>query len=153
MLTAMLSWSFEEGRGCCLFMFPYHFTLPHSAYCPMLVIHKVPTQSANEWQQWFWLPLWGLSHPTAPRLCANLQTPSAASQLVIKLWRGGALGGGIHRFSDESPPRSSCEEMTANSILISTKSAFFSSPQCIPLILSNSVTCRSGGWKVQNKCP
>lgn len=34
-LTAMLSWSFEEGQGCCLFMFPYHFTLLHSSYCPI----------------------------------------------------------------------------------------------------------------------
>lgn len=48
MLTAMLSWSFEEVWAGCLFMFPYYFTLLHSAYCPMLVIHKVPTQSANE---------------------------------------------------------------------------------------------------------
>ena len=48
MLTAMLSWSFEEGQGCCLFMFPYHFTLLHSAYCPIACYTQDPPQSANE---------------------------------------------------------------------------------------------------------
>lgn len=48
MLTAMLSWSFEEGQGCCLFMFPYHFTLFILPIAPSLVILKVPSQSANE---------------------------------------------------------------------------------------------------------
>lgn len=48
MLTAMLSWSFEEGQSCCLFMFPYHFTLPHSAYCPIACYPQGPPQSANE---------------------------------------------------------------------------------------------------------
>lgn len=42
MLTAMLSWSFEEGQGCCLFMFPYHFTLLHSAYCPIACYPQSP---------------------------------------------------------------------------------------------------------------
>lgn len=90
---------------------PISFHTP--SFCLLHHIHKVPTQSVNEWRHWFWSPLWGLS---AACFRANLQNPSPASQLVIKLWCEGTR---IHRFNDESPPQTISEERTIISIPIS----------------------------------
>lgn len=153
MLTAVWSWSSEEGQGCCPLMFPYHFTLLHSAYCPDCLLSTRSIQSANGWQNWFWLPLWDLSHLSAFLFLSQPTNPSPASQLVIQC---GVKEWEIHRCHDESPPQSVSEQRVINCIPISVCLLLpnvFSLPQYSPWILSYSVTCWSGCWKVRLKMP
>lgn len=132
----MLSRSFEEGRLCGLLLFPHHFTLLHSAYCPrLLVIHKVPsrnvlTNDSTDFDSHFEvvISVFPVAAPTDTSLFSFAEGCVVLINVLIKSWRKGAQ---IHRFSHKSPPRSVSEEGAINSI-------FFSVYLLLPYLLSLS---------------
>lgn len=143
MLTAMLSCSFEESQGCCLFMFPYHFTVLCLLLLCLLSTRpplSVLTNDNTDFDYHF--------EVSPSPLCLlflliseSLQTFTPASRRVMKLCCEGSR---IHRFSDYSLTSESLRGKTINSIPIIVylfQQNVLPLLHCNPSILSNSVTC------------
>lgn len=142
------------GPGLLSVHVPISFHTPSFCLLPPCLLstrspHRVLTNDSTDFDYHFevsLIPLLPISEPNYKPLSSF----TACYKIAV------CEGAGIHRFSDESPPQSFSAEMTINSILISVyflRPNLLSLPRWNPLILSNSVTCWSGGWKVQYKCP